>query len=440
MHHVVIIGGGFAGLEVAKALRKAPARVTLIDRRNHHLFQPLLYQVATGGLSPANIAAPIRALLSKQVNTHVLLANVEEIDPHNRRLLTSEGVVAYDTLVVATGANHAYFGHDEWAGDAPGLKTLTDATTIRQKILYAFEQAERSGDPEERRGWMSFAIVGAGPTGVELAGALAELANHTLEEDFREIDPTDAVIRLVDGSDRVLPGFSPRASAKAADALDDLGVEVVTGKMVTEVDSEGITLSGGAAPERVRAKTVLWAAGVRASVLGRNLAETTGCDTDKVGRVITAPDFSLIGHPEIRVIGDLAHYLHGEIKPLPGTAAVAQQMGRYVGRSLADTLRGNPVKPFRYKHYGDLAVIGRSRAIAEVGGRLLSGYPAWLFWLFVHLMKLVDFQNRLSVFMQWSWSYWTWHRSARLINDGATELKRGRDRSREEDEPAEVGS
>ena len=424
VHEVVIIGGGFAGLNAALQLKKAKARITLIDRRNHHLFQPLLYQVATGGLSPADISAPIRALLAKQKNTRVLLGNVVNIEPQTREVhLESGQSISYDSLILATGANHAYFGNDQWEADAPGLKTLEDATRIRHKILLAFEKAELAETPEERKQWLTFGIVGAGPTGVELAGALAELAGHTLRNDFRNdfrnIDTAEATIYLLDGNDRVLPTFEANTSAKACKALNQLGVTVRTGVIVTEISHLGASLKTTDGTESMLARTILWAAGVRASVLGPLLAKKTGAETDRVGRLIVTADFNLPNNPEIYVAGDLASYSHFDGKPLAGTAAVAQQQGQHIGRTITAKLTGKAAKPFRYTHYGDLAVIGRSAAVADIGKLRLSGHTAWWFWLLVHLAKLVDLQNRMTVMVQWSWSYVTRKRSARLVMPGA---------------------
>ncbi|MDJ0841947.1 MAG: NAD(P)/FAD-dependent oxidoreductase [Acidobacteriota bacterium] len=416
LHEVVIIGGGFAGLNAALEMKKAKARITLIDRRNHHLFQPLLYQVATGGLSPADISAPIRALLGKQKNTRVLLGNVVDIDPNQRTVHLEDGkVIDYDSLILATGANHAYFGNDHWEADAPGLKTLEDATRIRHKILLAFEKAELAETPEERKQWLTFAIVGAGPTGVELAGALAELAGHTLRKDFRDIDTAETTIYLLDGSDRVLPTFAADTSGKALKALDKLGVTVRTGVMVTKISHLGATLKTSDGNESMLARTVLWAAGVRASVLGPLLAQKTGAEIDSAGRLKVTAQFNLPGYPDIYVAGDLSSYTHFDGKPLPGTAAVALQQGRYIGKAILAGLKGKAARPFKYIHYGDLAVIGRSAAVADIGKMRLSGHPAWWFWLLVHLVKLVDLQNRMTVLLQWGWSYITRKRSARLI-------------------------
>lgn len=421
LHHVVIIGGGFGGLNAARALRRAPVRVTLIDRHNHHLFQPLLYQVATGGLSPANIAAPLRAVLKRQRNVRVLLGEVTAIDPQQRQLTLRNGdTLAYDTLIVATGVRHDYFGNDHWEDRAPGLKTLDDATRMRKRILLAFEAAERLAhdDPDERAAWLTFIVVGGGPTGVELAGALGEIANDTLKHDFHAIDPTEARIILVEGHERILPAFPAPLSARAEAALHRLGAQVRTGALVTEVGPETATLKyqSDGREEHIPTRTVLWAAGVRASKLGSMLAEATDVEQDHAGRVAVQPDLTLPGHPEIFVVGDLAHFTHQTGQPLPGVAQVAIQGGRYAARRIRARLRGDPgPAPFRYLDFGNMATIGRAAAVCDFGWLRLRGFPGWMAWLFVHLMNLVEFQNRLLVFVQWAWSYFTFNRSARLI-------------------------
>ena len=414
-HEVVIIGGGFGGLNAALSLRRAPVRVTLLDRRNHHLFQPLLYQVATGGLSPANIASPLRAILTRQKNARVLLAEATDIDVANRRVVLSDGEVSYDTLIVATGAQQHYFGHDEWEKVAPGLKTIEDATRVRRRVLVAFEAAEREADPDELRAWLTFVIIGAGPTGVELAGALAEIAHQTFKRDFRSINPADAEILLLDGADRVLPTYPQALSAKAEASLARLGVTVRTGGIVTDVQPHSVAVRFGERDESILTHTVLWTAGVQASPLGRILATATGAEADRAGRVVVGPDLSLPGHPEIFVIGDLASFSDQTGNPLPGLAAVATQQGRYVGNLVNRRLRGQSQESFRYKDRGSLATIGRAAAVADLGRIRLTGVIAWWAWLFVHLMLLVGFQNRLLVLMQWAWSYLSRNRSARLI-------------------------
>jgi NADH dehydrogenase len=414
-HRVVIIGGGFGGLNAARTLRRAPVSVTLLDRRNFHLFQPLLYQVATGGLSPANIAAPLRGILSRQRNATVLLAEAVDIDVARRAVLLSDGEVTYDTLVVATGASHHYFGHDEWAPLAPGLKTIEDAIEIRRRLLVAFEAAEREPDREVRRAWLTFVVVGGGPTGVELAGALGEIANDTLKHDFRSINPAEAEILLLEAADRVLPVYPADLSAKAERALGRLGVTVRTDSAVTGIEAHAVAIRRGEREEAIAARTVLWAAGVQASPLGRRLAEATGAETDRAGRLIVQPDLTVPGHPEVFVIGDLALCRDERGQPLPAVAPVAMQQGRYVGRVIESRLRDKAVRPFRYRHRGSMATIGRATAVADLGRVHLSGYLGWLAWLFVHLMNLVGYQNRLLVLLQWAWNYVTRNRAARLI-------------------------
>jgi len=413
-HRVVILGGGFGGLYAAKALKHAPVQVTLLDRRNFHLFQPLLYQVATGSLSPGEIASPLRAVFRRQKNTEVLLGEAVDLDASGHRVLLADGAIDYDFLIVATGSADSYFGHDEWREYAPGLKSIEEATAIRHKILYAFEAAEREQDPEKRREWLTFVLAGGGPTGVELAGALGEIAHDTLRRDFRSIDPRDAVIYLVEGGPRVLPTYPPDLSAKAESSLDRLGVTVRTNTFVTGVDAEGVTVKTPAGNERIPARTVIWSAGVRASSFGRVLARRAGAELDKGGRVIVNPDLSVPGHPEIFVIGDLAHR-DQDGKMLPGVSPVAIQGGGYVAKTIQKRLRGESAPDFRYRDMGNLAVIGRASAVADIGGLHLSGLVAWFIWLFVHLMNLVQFANRVLVFIQWGFLYLTYSRGARLI-------------------------
>jgi NADH:ubiquinone reductase (H+-translocating) len=414
-HRVAIVGGGFGGLSAALNLKRAPVQVTLVDRCNYHLFQPLLYQVATGTLSPANIASPLRNILKRHKNTRVLLAEATRIDTANRRVILSDGSIEYDTLVVSTGSSHQYFGHDEWEKFAPGLKTVEDATDMRRRILLAFETAEREPDPEKLRAWMTFVIVGGGPTGAELAGALGEIANDTLRRDFRNIDPSKARIILVEGADRVLPVYPPQLSASARKMIERLGVTVRTSATVTGVTKESVTVSEGDRTETIPTRTVLWAAGVLGSPLGRIVAQETGATIDRAGRVSVEPDLTVPGRPEIFVIGDLANFVHQTGKPLPGVAQPAIQEGRYVAGVIARRLRGEKSRPFRYLDKGNLATIGRGAAVADLNGLRLSGFPAWLLWIFVHLLYIVEFQNRLLVFVQWAWFYFTWDRSARLI-------------------------
>jgi NADH:ubiquinone reductase (H+-translocating) len=415
MHRVVIIGGGFGGLYAAQALGHAPVQVTLIDRRNFHLFQPLLYQVATGGLSPGEIASPLRHVLRRHTNTEVLLAVMTDLDAVNRHVVLRDGEEGYDTLIVAAGASDSYFGNDQWEPLAPGLKTIEDATEIRSRILLAFEKAEREPDEEARRAWLTFVVVGAGPTGVELAGALGEIANDTLRHDFRRIDPSTARIFLVEGSDRVLPPYPPDLSAKAEDALIRMKLRPMLGALVTGIDETGVTVRRGNEIEHIPARTVLWAAGVQASPLGRTLAERAGAKLDRVGRVIVEPDLTIAGHPEILVIGDLANFAHQTGKPLPGVAPVAMQQGRYAAKLVRGRLSGKTLEPFHYWDKGSLATIGRAAAVADFGRIHIDGYLAWLTWLFVHLMYLVEFDNRLLVLIQWAYNYFTRNRGARLI-------------------------
>jgi NADH dehydrogenase len=404
--HVVIVGGGFAGLTAAQALAGAPVQVTLLDRRNHHVFQPLLYQVATAGLSATDIAAPLRHILRRHANVTVLLGEMLAVDAGARKVVLADGEVGYDFLILATGATHSYFGHDEWALHAPGLKTLEDALFIRRRTLLAFERAERETDAARRRGLLTFVIIGAGPTGVELAGTLVEIARHTLRRQFRRMDPAEARVVLLEGLDRVLPTYPPDLSAKARRQLEELGAEVRTGARVTGVDAHGVWLG----TERMEAGTVLWAAGVAASPLGRSL----GAPVDRAGRVLVQPDLSVPGHPEILVIGDLAA-LEQDGRPVPGVAPAAMQMGRHAAKSVLRAVRGEPRPPFRYVDKGSLATIGRRAAVALLGRVKLSGFPAWAAWLGVHIFFLIGFRNRLVVLMEWALAYLTHQRSARLI-------------------------
>ena len=415
----MIIGGGFGGLYLAKALGSAAVSVTLVDRRNFHLFQPLLYQVATGGLSPGEIASPLRVVLKNNRNTEVWLGEAVDIDADNRRVILRDGMVPYDYLIVATGATHHYFGHNEWEAVAPGLKTIENATEIRSRLLVAFERAERETDPVARRAWLNFVIVGGGPTGVELAGALGEIANDTLRHDFHHIDPREAAILLVEGEPRVLPTFPPDLSAKAERQLISLGVRARTGARVTGIDADGVTVELRGGEERIATHTVLWAAGVRASRLGKVLADRTGAPLDRAGRVLVAPDLSIPGHAEIFVIGDLATFTHQDGKPLPGVAPVAMQQGAYLARLIRHRTTGRSAPaPFRYFNKGNLATIGRNKAVAEFGKLHISGFVAWFTWVFVHLMYLVEFDNRLLVFTEWVYNYFTRNRGARLITGG----------------------
>ncbi len=413
--HVVIVGGGFGGLYAARALRRARVRVTLIDKRNHHLFQPLLYQVATASLSPADIAAPIRHVLARQRRTSVIMSEARAIDPARRLVLLSDGAINYDYLIVATGASHWYFGHDDWSRFALGLKDVPDALAIRERFLLAFEEAELEEDPAVRRACLTFIVIGAGPTGVELAGAIAEIARRGLHRDFRRIDPATARVILIEGRDCVLPTFDPRLSVRAQRDLQGMGVEVLLGSTVTGVDERGVWVGG----QRFDAHTVLWAAGVRASSLGATL----GAPTDSAGRVLVLRDCSVPGRPDILVIGDLASFPDGKTgQTITGTAPVAMQMGRFVARLIARETQAKrrakaaPARPaFRYRDKGMLATIGRARAVGTVGGMRFTGAFAWLLWLVVHLSYLVGFRNRLLVLIQWAWAYLTFQRGARLI-------------------------
>jgi NADH:ubiquinone reductase (H+-translocating) len=424
--HVAIVGGGFGGLTAARALARAPVRITLLDRRNHHTFQPLLYQVATAGLSPGDIASPIRWILRRQQNVRVLLGEVRTIDPAARTLTfdgpeegdQDVGVLAFDYLIVATGATHAYFGHDEWQAVAPGLKSLEDGLEIRRRVLLAFERAEVETDPVLRRRWLTFAVVGGGPTGVEMAGAMAELARQ-MRRDFRSVDPLDARVILLEAGPTVLPAFPSRLRAFSARALRDLGVEVRTGAMVTAIDTAGVSVGD----DRIEAATVIWAAGVAASPLGGSL----GVPRDRAGRVLVESDLTIPGHGHIAVIGDLAAFLHTpDGKLLPGVAAVAMQQADHAARNLLRTIRGEPREPFTYRDPGNLATIGRAAAVADFGRLRFTGFFAWLLWLFVHILKLTGFRNRVVVLVQWAWAYVTKQRGVRLITGGPEASARAR--------------
>lgn len=414
-HHVVIVGAGFGGLYAARALRRAPVRITVIDRRNHHTFQPLLYQVATAGLNPSDVAAPIRRILRRQRNATVLLAEVTGVDPARKRvLLADDSAIPYDTLILATGATHSYFGHDEWAEHAPGLKTVEDAVEIRRRVLLAFEAAERETDPARRRAWMTFVVIGGGATGVELAGSLSEVARFTLSRDFRRIDPAQAQILLLEGTRQVLPSYVPALGERAREQLQELGVEVRTGALVTGVDEGGVWIGD----ERIEARTTLWGAGVAASPLGRGL----GAEVDRAGRVIVAPDLTVPGHEDLHVIGDLASVKREDGSPVPGVAPAAIQEGRHVARNIRRALRGEPRLPFRYRDRGSLATIGRAAAVADLGWIKLSGLIAWLAWLGIHIFFLIGFRNRFVVLSEWAWSYLTYERGARLITGETPKL------------------
>jgi NADH dehydrogenase len=405
---VVIVGGGFAGLNAARRLRRERGVcVTLIDRQNHHLFQPLLYQVAMAGLSPADIAAPIRSLLSRQRNARVMRAEVSGVDLAGRCVATDAGPVPYDHLILACGVRHAYFGHEDWEPFAPGLKTLAQATEIRRRVLLAFEEAEISADAERRRACLTFVIVGGGPTGVELAGAIGEMSRFTLARDFRQIDPKLTRVMLIEAGPRILPAFHEKLASRAVRDLESLGVQVWTSSPVTKIDAEGVEVGD----ERIRSATVLWAAGVK----GARVAETLGVPLDKLGRVPVGPDLSLPGHPEVCVVGDLACPPPQDGRPLPGIAPVAIQQGRYAAARIRARLRGATHPPFRYRDKGQAATIGRSRAIVELPRLRFAGFPAWLAWLVVHIYFLTSFRHRLFVLLQWAWSYLTFGRGARLI-------------------------
>lgn len=419
-HRVVIVGGGFGGLYAAKALGDAPVQVTLIDKRNFHLFQPLLYQVATGTVSPADISSPLRGILSKQQNTTVLLDEVVDVDPPNQCLHLQNETVPYDTLIVATGVSHHYFGNEHWAERAPGLKTVEDALEMRRRIFTAFEAAEKETDPELRDAYLTFVIVGGGPTGVELAGAIAELAYGTLKNDFRNIDTTAARILLLEGLDRVLPPYPTELSDEAAASLSRLGVTVQTKTLVTNIENDIVTLRQSDVETKVFAKTVLWAAGVKASKLGQVLADRAGAELDRVGRVIVQPNLSVANHPNIFVVGDLANFAHqADGKPLPGTAAVAMQQGDYIATLVQNRVQNQPETPFVYKHLGSMAVIGQNEAVADMGFMKFSGPLAWFLWVFAHIYFLIEFDNKLIVMLQWGWNYFTRNRGARLITGNA---------------------
>ena len=420
MHRVVIVGGGFGGLRAAQGLARAPVQVTLVDRRNYHLFQPLLYQVATGTLSPANIASPLRALFKRQRNLTVLMAEVCGIDVARQEVSVKPDsgggtAIGFDTLILAAGSGHSYFGHPEWEQFAPSLKSLDDATEIRRRILWAFEAAERTADPAEVAKWLTFVVVGGGPTGVELVGQLAEIATHTLHRAFRSIDPAKSQIYLIEACDRVLPAFQADMSAKAQQDLAHLGVNVLTSASVTQVEPQSITFERAGTSQTISARTVLWAAGVQASPLGRALAQSAGISTDRAGRVPVGADLTVAGHPELFVIGDMAGFNDASGHPLPALAPVAMQQGTYVARLIAQRIAGRKLPPFKYHDRGILATIGRWRAVADLRFVRLAGPLAWLAWLFIHLMTLVQFRNRILVFVQWGWAYLTTDRSALLI-------------------------
>ncbi|PZO40420.1 MAG: FAD-dependent oxidoreductase [Shackletoniella antarctica] len=425
-HQVVIVGGGFGGLYAAQQLGRADLEVTLIDKRNFHLFQPLLYQVAMGGLSPGDIASPLRGVLSAQKNTRVLMGEVTDVDPNQQAVSLNDGrTVPYDSLIVATGMSHFYFGRDDWADAAPGLKTVEDALEMRRRIFAAFEQAENTTDLDLRQTLLTFLIVGGGPTGVELAGSMAELAHHTLRNDFRHIDTTASRILLIEGMDRVLPPFPAELSARAQTDLEKMGVEVLTKSLVTDIAGHQITLKQGDEVTTLRAGTVLWAAGVRDPGMGGILAASTGAERDRSGRVMVSDDLSLPTHPNVFVVGDLAHFAHqvdgaaspeGN-RPLPGVAPVAMQEGKYVAKLIQKQLQDTTLPPFEYKDSGSLAVIGRHAAVVNLPWAKLTGFPAWFVWLFVHIFYLIEFDNKLMVMTQWGANYLTRKQGSRLITE-----------------------
>ena len=406
--HIVIVGGGFGGLYAAKSLKNAPVRVTLIDKRNFHLFQPLLYQVATGSLSPADIASPLRVVLSKHKNTQVLLDKVVDIDPQEKKVfLEDKEELNYDALIVATGVSHHYFGNDEWQDDAPGLKTVEDALEMRRRIFTAFEAAEKEPDAQKRQALLSFVVVGGGPTGVELAGAIAEIAHKSVKDDFRDIDTTQAQVFLFEGMERILPPYPPESSAQAQTALEKLGVSVQTNTLVTNIDDHTVTYRQGDHTKTLESHTILWAAGVKASFMGKVLAERAEAELDRAGRVIVESDLSLKNHPDIFVIGDLANFSHQGDRPLPGVAPVAMKEGEYVAKLLIKRAQGKTVQPFKYFDLGSLAVIGQNQAVVNVGFAKLYGFIAWLIWVFAHIYYLIEFDNKLVVMIQWAWNYIT---------------------------------
>lgn len=408
MPHIVIVGGGFAGLNAAKGLGNvSDVEVTLVDKTNHHLFQPLLYQVAMAGLSPADIAAPIRSILSGYRNIRVLKGEVLSLAPDRMTVVTDFGDLTYDYLIVACGSRHSYFGHDDWEEYAPGLKNLEQATEIRRRVLLAYEEAERSSSVAERKRYLTFVVVGGGPTGVELAGAIGEMSRFTLAKDFRNIDAKLARVILLEGGPRILPSFSEEQAARATRDLEHLGVQIWTGSTATKIDASGVEIGS----ERIESATVLWAAGVKASPLGKD----AGFEVDKQGRVLVEPDLSVKGRSNIFIAGDQACFTHQTGKPLPGTAPVAMQQGHYLARTIRRELAGKPREPFHFVDKGQMATIGRSRAVVEIGKWKMAGFTAWMMWLAVHIYYLTGFKNRLLVVLQWAWSYLTFHRGARLI-------------------------
>lgn len=414
-HRVVIVGGGFGGLSATKALRKAPVDITLVDRRNFHLFQPLLYQVATGGLSPGNIAAPLRSIFARQRNVHVQMDDVVGFDLPHRKVRLKEGELTFDTLLVAAGARTGYFGNDHWARNAPGLKSIEDAIEIRGRVLTAFEEADKLPTPHDREHLLTFVIVGGGPTGVELAGTLAEIARHTLRHDFRIINPAETRIILIDAAPRILMAYAEDLALSAQTKLVEMGVEVRTNVKIHSVDAEGAHVATPTGTEVIRAANVLWAAGVSASPLAKLLSEATGAPLDRQGRIEVQSDLTLPGHPHVFVIGDMAHFKQPGGQPVPGVAPAAMQQGKYVAKVIQSRFQNVTVPGFQYKDLGSMATIGRKAAIAQVGNWKFTGLIAWLMWLFIHLIQIVSFESRLLVLIQWAWNYLTFSRSARLI-------------------------
>ena len=440
-HHAVIVGGGFGGLYAAQALRDAPVQITLIDKRNFHLFQPLLYQVATGGLSPADIASPLRAILKSQANARVVQAEVVDIDPQAQKVILADGELHYDSLVLATGAQNHYFGQPAWEAHAPGLKTIEDAVEIRRRVLLAFEAAEREQDPLRRKAWTTFVVIGGGPTGVELAGAIAELAHVTLKGEFSRFDPAQAEIILLEGKVAILPEYPPQASSQAQVALEKLGVKVLTGALVEDIQPEALTYrQADGATVHIDTHTALWAAGMRTSPLAQTLHLRTGAQLDRSGRVVVGPQLAIPGYPDIYVIGDMAHFAPPAAEnlpaatplpaaiPLPGIAPVAMQQGRYVANLIRARLDGKTLPGFAYRDKGSLAVIGRNAAVAVFGRLRIHGFMAWFAWVFIHIWYLIEFDNKLMVLIQWAWNYFTRRRGARLITGREADPPDGQDR------------
>ena len=413
---VVIVGGGFGGLYTAKALKQSSVQVTLIDKRNFYLFQPLLYQVATGGLSPSDIASPLRLILRQHKNVQVLLNSVVDLKPKDKQIiLDDDKSISYDILILATGSTHHYFGNDQWENHAPGLSTVEDALEIRNRVFGAFEAAEKENDPIKRQAWLTFVIVGGGPTGVELAGAVAEIANSSMKGNFNNFTPKDAKIILIEGLERVLPPYPTELSSKAEQELCNLGVTIHTQSMVTSISENNIVLRKGEKYEQITSHTILWAAGVKASSVGKKLAEKTGAQIDRAGRVIVEPDLSIIGFPDIFVIGDLSSFSHQNNKPLPGIAPVAMQQAKYVAKLIQKQLKGESLPSFVYKDYGSMAVIGKNKAVADFKFIKLSGFLAWFIWIWVHIYYLIEFDNKLVVLIQWIWNYFTQGRGSSVI-------------------------